>query len=153
MKNKTWATWLAFLGGPLGLHRFYLYGRHDNLGWLLPIPSALGLWGILRVQTYGIDDSLSWWLLPIFGFAYAACALNAIVMGLTSCEVWNKKFNPQAPKNAAPGQTSWTTIFGIVLSLIVGATVLISSIVYGFQRYFESQIDEAHQIADGLDQD
>ena len=25
-KNKTVAAWLAFLGGPLGLHRFYLYG-------------------------------------------------------------------------------------------------------------------------------
>ncbi|MFO1212089.1 MAG: NINE protein, partial [Paenacidovorax caeni] len=24
MKSKTLATWLAFLGGPLGLHRFYL---------------------------------------------------------------------------------------------------------------------------------
>ena len=24
MKNKTLATWLTFLGGPLGLHRFYL---------------------------------------------------------------------------------------------------------------------------------
>jgi hypothetical protein len=153
MKNKTLATWLAFLGGPLGLHRFYLYGRHDNLGWLLPIPSALGVWGILRVQTYGVDDVLSWWLLPIFGFAYAACALNAIVIGLMSCESWNAKFNSNLEPQAAPGQTSWNTIFGIVLSLIVGATVLISSIVYSFQRYFEVQIDEAHQIANGLDQD
>ncbi|MBP8224666.1 MAG: NINE protein, partial [Acidovorax sp.] len=24
MKNKTVAAWLAFVGGPLGLHRFYL---------------------------------------------------------------------------------------------------------------------------------
>ena len=29
MKNKTLATWLAFLGGPLGLHRFYLHGFGD----------------------------------------------------------------------------------------------------------------------------
>ena len=50
MKNKTLAAWLAFLGGPLGLHRFYLHGLGDLLGWLLPIPTALGLYGIQRVQ-------------------------------------------------------------------------------------------------------
>ena len=32
MKNKTLATWLAFVGGPLGLHRFYLKGLGDWLG-------------------------------------------------------------------------------------------------------------------------
>ena len=37
MKNKTFATWLTFLGGPLGLHRFYLRGLGDLAGWLLPI--------------------------------------------------------------------------------------------------------------------
>ena len=50
MKNKTLAAWLAFVGGPLGLHRFYLHGLTDMLGWLLPIPTALGLYGIQRVQ-------------------------------------------------------------------------------------------------------
>ena len=48
MKNKTIAAWLAFVGGPLGLHRFYLKGPGDMLGWLLPIPTALGLYGIER---------------------------------------------------------------------------------------------------------
>ena len=32
MKNKTLAAWLAFLGGPLGLHRFYLHGLGDLAG-------------------------------------------------------------------------------------------------------------------------
>ena len=56
MKNKTTAAWLAFLGGPLGLHRFYLYGLGDWMGWLLPIPTALGLYGIQRIQELGQDD-------------------------------------------------------------------------------------------------
>ena len=41
MKNKTVAAGLAFVGGPLGLHRFYLHGMGDTLGWALPIPTAL----------------------------------------------------------------------------------------------------------------
>ena len=46
MKNKTIAAWLTFLGCPLGLHRFYLRGMGDTLGWLLSIPTALGVYGI-----------------------------------------------------------------------------------------------------------
>jgi TM2 domain-containing membrane protein YozV len=41
-KNKTLAVWLALLGGVLGLHRFYLRGLGDWVGWLHPIPAALG---------------------------------------------------------------------------------------------------------------
>ena len=46
-----------FLGGPLGLHCFYLRGVSSTLGWLLPIPTALGLYGIERARTFGLDDS------------------------------------------------------------------------------------------------
>ena len=53
MKSKTLATWLAFFGGPLGLHRFYLRGFGDLLGWALPIPTALGVYGINRVGQFG----------------------------------------------------------------------------------------------------
>ena len=146
MKNKTLATWLAFIGGPLGLHRFYLFGWFDTLGWLWPIPTALGMWGFDRVAEFGVDDVLSWWLIPIFGFAYAACALNAIVYGLMSTEQWNARFNPDAPTNAVAGRSNWLTIGAIALALLVGATVLMSSIVYSFQRYFEVQIEEARKI-------
>ena len=147
MKNKTLATWLAFLGAPLGLHRFYLFGLYDRLAWLILVPTALGYWGFERVQEFGVEDYLSWWLFPIFGFTFASCALNAIVYGLMSKEHWNARFNPEQDTSNPLGQTSWMTIFAIVLSLIVWASVLLSSIVYSFQRYFEVQIEEAHKIS------
>jgi hypothetical protein len=53
MKNKTLAAWLTFLFGPLGFHRFYLFGLGDTLGWLLPIPTALGFYGFERISQYG----------------------------------------------------------------------------------------------------
>jgi hypothetical protein len=77
--------------------------------------------------------------------------LNAIVYGLMSPENWNARFNPQRSSNDEAGHTSWMTIFAIVLSLLVGASVLLSSIVYSFQRYFEVQIDEAHKISASQD--
>lgn len=147
MKNKTLAAWLAFLGGPLGLHRFYLYGWGDLWGWLLPLPTALGVYGIERALAYGQDDALSWALIPLVGFTIAGCALNAIVYGLKSPEQWNAQFNPQADSQAAAGQTQWLTIGAVALSLLLGTTVLMSSIVFSFQRYFEFQIEEARLIS------
>ena len=147
MKNKTTAAWLSFLGGPLGLHRFYLRGMGDLLGWLLPIPTALGLYGIERVRMYGVDDGLSWALIPLLGFTIAGCALTAIVYGLMAPEKWNARFNTSAPADAAPGQTNWFTIGAVVLSLFFGSTILMASIVFSFQRYFEHQIEEGRKIS------
>lgn len=147
MKSKTLAAWLAFLGGPLGLHRFYLRGFGDAIGWLLPLPTALGVWGIERVQQFGQDDVLSWLLIPLLGFTIAGCCLNAIVYGLMTREKWNARFNPGAPEDAEPGGTGWGTIFAIVLSLMIGAGVLMASIAFSFQRYFEHQVEEGRRIS------
>ena len=89
MKNKTLATWLSFWGGPLGLHRFYMFGKSDWLAWVLPWPTLLGLYG----------------------------------------------------------NSNWLTVAALVLSLLVGTTALLSTLAFGFQRYFESQIEEARKIS------
>lgn len=147
MKNKTIAAWLAFLGGPFGLHRFYLRGFNDMLGWLLPIPTALGLYGIERIQQFGMDDFWSWLLIPLLGFTMAGCALTAIVYGLMSPEKWNARFNPSAALDAPPGQTNWFTIGAVAVALLIGSTVLLSSIVFSFQHYFEYQVAQAREIS------
>lgn len=147
MKNKTTAAWLAFFGGPLGLHRFYLKGMGDLLGWLLPVPTALGLYGIERVQQFGVDDQWSWVLIPLLGFTIAGCALTTIVYGLMTPEKWNAHFNVSLPAEAKPGQTNWLTIGAIVVALLIGTTALMSSIAFSFQRYFEYQVEEARKIS------
>jgi hypothetical protein len=147
MKNKTLAAWLAFIGGPLGLHRFYLYGKGDLLGWALPVPTALGLYGIERVAANGVDDMLSWVLIPLLGFTIAGCALTGIVYGLTSPSKWNLRFNPSAPQDASPGATHWLTIGAVVAALLFGTTVLMGSITFSIQRYFEFQVSEARKLS------
>jgi hypothetical protein len=146
-KNKTLAAWLAFLGGPLGLHRFYLHGLFDLIGWLLPVPTALGFYGIQRIQQLGQDDKLSWLLVPMLGFTIAACALTGIIYALSTPEKWNAKFNPTLAEDAAPGRTHWGTIAAIVASLMIGTAILMASIAFSFQRYFEYQIEAARQIS------
>jgi hypothetical protein len=146
-KSKTVAAWLAFLGGPLGLHRFYLHGLGDWLGWLLPVPTALGVYGMERAQQLGQDDQLSWMLIPLLGFTIAACALRAILYGLTDSKAWNRQHNPALAEDAAAGQTRWATVFAIALALMIGTTVLMASIAYSFQHYFEYQVEEARKIS------
>jgi hypothetical protein len=148
MKSKTLAAWLAFLGGPLGLHRFYLHGPRDPWGWLLPLPTALGAYGVLRMATLGQDDALSWVLVPVLGFTFAGCCLTAIIYGLRQPHEWNARFNPQADPEAPAGQTGWATIWAIVLSLMIGAAVLMTSIAISFQGYFQDQVEEGRKISE-----
>ena len=147
MKNKTLAAWLAFVGGPVGLHRFYLHGMGDWVGWLLPLPTLAGLYGISRVQQYGVDDALSWVLIPLLGFTIAGTSLTAIVYGLASREKWNARFNPGASEDDGAGGTSWFTIAAVVAALMIGTACLMASIAYSFQRYFEHQIEEGRRIS------
>jgi hypothetical protein len=143
MKNKTLATVIAALGGIFGLHRFYLYGFRDRLGGMLPIPGVLGLYGLYRAQHFGLDDPWSWVLIPLLGFTISGCALNAIVYGLMDKEKWNAKFNPGCPPDDASGQTNWLTIGAVVATLLVGTTVLMASLAFSFQRFFEFRADSA----------
>ena len=145
-KNKTLATWLAFIFGQLGLHRFYLFGFKDKLAWFHPLLAAIGWYGIYRVRTLGQDDQLAWLLVPVLGFLLAATAITAIYYGLSSLEKWNATHNPQQ-LDAPAGQTNWLVIGAVVFSVLMGATALMSSIAFSFQRYFEYQIEEARKIS------
>ena len=79
--------------------------------------------------------------------AALGCALLAIFYGLMAPEKWNARFNPQCEGDAAPGRTNWFTIFAVAASLMVGTAVLMASIAFSFQRYFEYQIEEARKIS------
>ena len=147
MKNKTLAAWLAFIGGPLGLHRLYLYGFGNRLAWLLPIPTLLGLYGVMRARSIGLEDPWSWVLIPMLGFTIAGCAINALVYGLMTTDKWNLRFNPGSPADAPAGQTNWLTIGALIVSLLLGTTVLMASLAFSFQHYFEYQVEEAKLLS------
>ena len=145
-KNKTLATWLAFVLGQTGLHRIYLYGMKDPWAWAHSLIASIGWYGVYRVRTLGQDDQLAWLLVPLLGFLLAATAITAIYYGLSSSERWNATHNPQHLDTPA-GQTNWLVIGAVVFSLLTGATALMSSLAFSFQRYFEYQTEEARKIS------
>jgi len=130
--SKTIATWIALLGGSLGLHRLYLYGRRDLIAWLHPLPTIAGAWGAWRMRALGTDDRLGNVLVPLLGATLAASMLAAIVYGLTAQTHWQARFGA-----AAEGRSGWLTVIGVISALAVGATVTIATIAFVAQRYFE----------------
>lgn len=146
MKNKTIALWVTFLGGPLGLHRLYLNGRWDRNSALCCVPTLLGSYGLYRARTLGLEDGWSWVLIPLLGFTVAICALLAIAYGLSDSEKWNRRYNPDSPIDAAAGQTNWLAVAGLAIALLTGTTVLLASIAFSFQRYFEYGFDASQAL-------
>ncbi len=146
-KSKTLAAWLALLGGSMGLHRFYLHGFLDIRGWLYPIPSFLGVMGLQRMEMLGQDDPLSWLLIPCLGLVLATSMLEGIILGLMPDDRWHARHNPSWPDPAVLPASGWGVIFAVVLSLLVGAGILMATIAFSGQRYFEYQIIEAQKLS------
>jgi hypothetical protein len=138
-KSKTLATWIAVIGGSLGLHRFYLHGFRDVWGWLFIWPTLIGLYGVMRMRHLGGDDHLAWVLIPFLGMTVAIGMLGAIIQGLTPDERWNERFNPAGPQH----RMGWATVIGVVVALIVGGGVLMATLAFSAQRYFEYQAEGA----------
>ena len=135
-RHKAAATWLALLGGSLGLHRLYLHGPRDGLAWAHPLPTVAGLVGAVRLSNLGQNDSLAWQLLPLLGLMLALGALMAIVYGLTPDERWAQRHNPGQP----PRSTGWGPVLGAVFALLLGGAVLMSTVTVVGQKLAESQL-------------
>jgi hypothetical protein len=136
-RSKAVATWLALVGGSLGLHRFYLHGTRDPWAWLHPLPTLVGAYGFWRMRELGVDDALGSLLVPFLGVMLAATMLQAIVYGLTSDAGWAARHGG-AP---AAGDRAWLTYVGVILALAIGASIAVTTIAFTAQRYFESRAE------------
>jgi len=143
-RSKTVATWLAVLGGWLGLHRFYLHGLRDPIGWCFAPPALVGLVGVQRMRAFGVDDHLAWVLIPILGLVLAISMIGALVYGLTPDERWNARYNANA---ARQHQTGWATVLGVIAALVLGAGILMATIAFSAQHYFEYAAEQAADAA------
>ena len=137
-RSKTLATWLALCLGAIGAHRWYLRGWRDALAWLFLLPSALGAVGVLRMRGLGPDDHLAWVLIPLLGLSVSAAMLQAIVIALTPDDRWDARHNPQHPVHA----TAWGPVLAAGLALLLGGGVLMATLAFGGQRWFEWLAEE-----------
>ena len=153
VRSKTLATWLAVIGGSLGLHHFYLHGLRSRAGWLYPLPTLVGLAGVVRMRNLGVDDRLSWALIPWLGLTISVGMLCAIVYGLTTDAKWARLHagDPSLPVVRAtreqdedsppPGivHTGWAPVLGVILALMIGGGVLMGTIAFTVEKAFDMQ--------------
>ncbi len=151
--SKTLATWVAVIGGSVGLHHFYLGGLRNPWGWLYPIPTLVGLAGVVRMRELGVDDRLSWALIPWLGLTISVGMLCAIVIGLTTDAKWARLYagDPTRPvveatrdeddESPPPGivHTGWLPVLGVILALMVGGGVLMGTIAFTVEKSFDVQ--------------
>jgi hypothetical protein len=138
-KSKTLACWIAILAGFLGAHRFYLRGAKDPWAWVLIAASSIGLYGVRRMNTLGQDDQLAWILIPSLGLSVCAAMMSALVYGLSSEQRWSDIYQGKDASDPSSACTSWLTILGVIAALMIGSTVLMASIAFTAQRFFEYQ--------------
>lgn len=134
-RSKSLAAWIALVGGAIGLHRIYLHGATDKWAWAHVPVTALGLVGVERMASLGQDDRLAWLLIPLLGLMLSQAALLAIVYALTPDERWDARRNPGLPGR----ETRWAPVLAAVAGLLLGGIVLIGTITFSIQKFFEWQ--------------
>ena len=94
--------------------------------------------GVQRLRALGQDDRLAWLLIPLLGLMLSLAMLTAIVYGLTPDEKWDARHNPGQPGRA----TGWGPVLAAILALLLGGAVLMGTIAFGGQSFFEWQLSE-----------
>jgi TM2 domain-containing membrane protein YozV len=87
MKQKTLATWLAFLFGAFGAHWFYLNQRR------------------------------AWLYLLLFPLSFFAGCIDALRLGLMPDERWNQIFNPTLPEDTPQSSWVTVVGVGLALAI------------------------------------
>ena len=119
-KNKTLATALALVLGTVGAHRFYLHGAVDRFGLLHA--SSLPLAALLYSKVDGIHPFYA--LLPLLVSSIVAF-IGALVIGLLPDDKWDARFNAGSGRQT---RSNWPLAVLLVLTLLIGTTVLIGTI-------------------------
>ena len=123
-KNKTLTTFLAFLLGFAGVHRFYLHGLSDRWGWLhalsLPLTAAL--------LSANPDLPLLVNTAPLV-LSMLVASLETFVLGLMADEKWDTRYNPVSGRTS---DSRWPIALMMVMNLFYGATLLLTVLARAF---------------------
>jgi TM2 domain-containing membrane protein YozV len=125
-RHKALAALLAFLLGGLGVERLYLGMKR----WWLPLIVSAPMIPLL----IGVAN---WYQTPPFFILMVpviAGFIHALVLALTPDEKFDARFNGATTRRNRSG---WNAVLVAIVTLMVGATVLMTTLVLLFQTWFE----------------
>ena len=128
-----------------GLNCFYLQGIKSFWGWIQLVSLLGGVMGYWLLQ-FNTGSSGAAWFLVVLGFiAIEASWLTTIVFGLRPDEKWDLQFNPAISDQRT--ESGWPVVITVILSLILGAGVMMTFLAVSFEQFFIYQIEEARKIS------
>jgi len=145
MKNsKLIFCFLGLFFPGTGLNCFYLLGLKSFWAWAQLLALLCGIlgWSLLKLEHF---NSAPGWVLITLGFiAIEASWLTTIALGLRPDERWDAQFRSGEESKT---QSGWLTILTVILSLVLGAGVMMTFFAIAFEQFFISQIYEAKKLS------
>lgn len=126
--NKTLATLLGMLAGGLGLHRFYLRGPFDRLGWLhvASVPAC----GLVIALAPHADPFFK--LLPLL-ISFIAGDVETLVLGLRPDAQFDARYNAGSGRAS---DSQWPLALLLVLTVAGAGIVTIGTIARLFDLLY-----------------
>jgi len=134
-----------FLPGT-GFNCFYLQGMKSFWAWMQLLSLLGGVMGYWLLQQNTSSSGAAWFLLILGFIAIEASWLTTIAFGLRPDEKWDAQFNTEAKDNQKT-ESGWPVVISVILSLILGAGVMMIFLAIGFEQFFMYQIEEARKIS------
>jgi hypothetical protein len=143
-KNKLLFCALGLLAPGTGLNVLYLKGLGNIWAWLQMSALFAGVLGWKLLGASGMSSTLGWILATAGFIAIEASWLTTIVFGLRPDEKWDAQFNAQS---SVQSQSGWLVVLCVIVSLMLGAAVLMSGLAIAFEQHFISQFEAAKKIS------
>jgi len=143
-KNKLIFCSLGLLLPGSGLNIFYLKGLNNIWAWLQMIGLFAGILGWKLLGASEMSSALGWILATAGFISLEASWLTTITFGLRPDEKWDAQFNSQSKQK---NESGWLVILCVIVSLMIGAAVMMSGLAIAFEQHFMSQIEAARKIS------
>ena len=121
-----------------------LFRSKNPWAWLQLFSFFAGILGCKLLAASDMSLALGWILATIGFISLEASWLTTIVYGLRPDDRWDAQFNPNSERKNDSG---WAVIICVILSLMIGAGVMMASLAIAFEQHFISQYEAARKIS------
>jgi hypothetical protein len=143
-KNKLIFCALGLIFPGSGFNIFYLKGLRNIWAWLHLFALFAGILGYQLLGASEMSSALGWVMAAAGFISLEASWLTTIVYGLRPDEKWDAQFNTQSNKK---NNSTWLVVLTVILSLMIGAAVMMTGLAIAFEQHFISQYEAAQKIS------
>lgn len=104
----------------------------------------MGVLGWIALVNHQMISVFGWIAVTLGFISILASWLTSITYGLRPDAKWDAQFNAYSGK---VNQSGWLVVLCVIISLMLGAFVLMAGLAIGFEQFFVSQIEEARKLS------